>query len=142
MAESTLWWLATGGLVAVELLTGTFYLLMLAIGFAFAALAAHLGASQTQQILVAALVGGSAVVAWHLRRMQRHHQEPPAQANANVNLDIGETVQIDDWKSDGTADVHYRGARWTAIHRSGVIPSTGVHRVAELVGNRLLVDKA
>jgi membrane protein implicated in regulation of membrane protease activity len=126
----------------VELLTGTFYLLMLAIGFAFAALAAHLGASQTQQIVVAALVGGSAVVAWHLRRSQRHIQEPPAQANANVNLDIGETVQIDDWKADGTADVQYRGAHWTAIHRSGVSPSPGAHRVAELVGNRLLVDKS
>jgi hypothetical protein len=38
--------------------------------------------------------------------------------------------------------VHYRGARWTAIHRAGVVPSAGAHRVAELVGNRLLVDKA
>jgi membrane protein implicated in regulation of membrane protease activity len=142
MAESTLWWLATGGLVAVELLTGTFYLLMLAIGFAFAALAAHLGGSQTQQILVAALVGGSAVVAWHLRRLRRHHQEPTAQANANVNLDIGEIVQIESWNTDGTADVHYRGARWTAIHRTGVTPGVGAHRVAELVGNRLLVDKS
>jgi hypothetical protein len=36
MAESTLWWLATGGLVAVELLTGTFYLLMMALGLAAA----------------------------------------------------------------------------------------------------------
>jgi membrane protein implicated in regulation of membrane protease activity len=142
MAESTLWWLVTGGLVAVELLTGTFYLLMLAIGFAFAAIAAHLGWSQTQQIVVAAVVGGAAVVGWHLRQMKRHRQEPPAQANVNVNLDIGETVQIDDWNADGTANVHYRGARWTAIHRSGVSPSTGAHRVAELVGNRLLVDKA
>jgi membrane protein implicated in regulation of membrane protease activity len=141
MAESTLWWLVTGGLVAVELLTGTFYLLMLAIGFAFAALAAHLGWSQTQQIVVAAVVGGVAVVGWHLRQMKRHHQEPPAQANVNVNLDIGETVQIDAWNADGSADVHYRGARWTAIHRSGVSPSPGAHRVAELVGNRLLVDK-
>ena len=29
-----LWWLATGGLVAAELATGTFYLLMLALGLA------------------------------------------------------------------------------------------------------------
>jgi membrane protein implicated in regulation of membrane protease activity len=142
MAESTIWWLVTGGFIAVELLTGTFYLLMLAIGFAFAALAANLGWSQTQQIVVAALVGGGAVVGWHLRQMKRHQQEPSAQANANVNLDIGETVQIDQWNADGTADVHYRGARWTAIHRSGVTPSPGQHRVAELIGNRLLVDKA
>jgi len=142
MAESTIWWLITGGAVAVELLSGTFYLLMLAIGFASAAVAAHLGASLTQQIVTAALVGGGAVVAWHLRQRNRHTQEAPAQANANVNLDIGETVQVEAWNPDGTADVHYRGARWTAIHRQGVNPSAGAHRVAELVGNRLLVDKA
>jgi membrane protein implicated in regulation of membrane protease activity len=142
MAESTLWWLATGGAIAVELLTGTFYLLMLAIGFAVAALSAHLGYGLTTQLVVAAVVGGGAVVGWHLRQTQRRVQEPPAQANANVNLDIGETVQIDAWNADGTADVQYRGARWTAIHRSGITPSTGAHRVAELIGNRLLVDKA
>jgi membrane protein implicated in regulation of membrane protease activity len=142
MAESTLWWLLTGGAIAVELLTGTFYLLMLAIGFAAAAVSAHLGSSQTQQIVLAALVGGGSVVGWHLRQSKRHNQEPPAQANANVNLDIGETVHIEVWNPDGTADVHYRGARWTAIHRHGVTPSPGVHRVAELVGNRLLVDKS
>ena len=141
MAESTLWWLLVGGTVAAELLTGTFYLLMLAIGFAAAAVSAHAGAGLTVQLTVAALVGGGAVVAWHLRQT-KHPKEPAAQANANVNLDIGETVHIDQWNADGTADVHYRGARWTAIHRPGVSPNAGPHRVAELVGNRLLVDKA
>ena len=142
MAESTLWWLACGGAIALELLSGTFYLLMLATGFAAAALCAHLGCSQIVQVVAAAAVGGGAVVFWHLRQMQRRHQEPPAQANANVSLDIGETVQIDHWNADGSADVQYRGARWTAVHRPGVVPSPGAHRVAELVGNRLLVDKA
>jgi membrane protein implicated in regulation of membrane protease activity len=142
MAESTLWWLIAGGAIAVELLTGTFYLLMLAIGLAAAAVSAHLGWSQTMQIVVAAVVGGGAVVGWHVRQTRRGNLEPSAQANANVNLDIGETLQIDAWKADGTADVHYRGAHWTAIHRPGVSPSAGTHRVAELVGNRLLVDKA
>ena len=140
MAESTLWWLITGSIVAVELLTGTFYLLMVAIGLACAALCAHLGASVVVQIVVAAVVGGGAVVAWHLKQT-RSQAEPPAQANPNVNLDIGEVVLITAWNLDGTADVQYRGARWTAVHRAGVSPSTGPHRVAEMVGNRLLVDK-
>ena len=34
MEESTIWWLLAGGLVVAELLTGTFYLLMLAVGVA------------------------------------------------------------------------------------------------------------
>ena len=140
MTEATVWWIAAGVAVAVELVTGTFYLLMLGLGMAAAAVAAHLGASLTVQTVVAAVVGGGAVVAWRLRRKQSH-EEPQAQSNVNVNLDIGETVYINAWNADGTADVHYRGANWTAIHRNGVSPSPGPHRVAELVGNRLLVDK-
>ena len=56
------------------------------------------------------------------------------------SLDVGETVMIESWNADGTSSVKYRGANWVAIHRQGVQPSTGPHRVAELVGNRLLVD--
>jgi membrane protein implicated in regulation of membrane protease activity len=140
MAQSTLWWLLAGGAIAIELLTGTFYLLMLAIGLACAALAAHLGLGSIPQIVVAALVGGGSVVAWHIKQ-GRSRSEPLAQANPNVNLDIGEIVQVSAWNTDGTADVHYRGARWTAMHRAGMTPGVGPHRVAEMIGNRLLVDK-
>ena len=140
MTQPTFWWLLAGAAVAVELLTGTFYLLMLAIGLAAGAIAAHLGASVTFQLLSASVVGGGAVIGWHLLR-DRSRTELPAQANVNVNLDIGETLQINAWNPDGTANVQYRGANWTAVHRSGVSPTPGVHRVAELIGNRLLVDK-
>ena len=54
MAESTLWWIATGVLVALELASGTFYLLMLAIGGVAGALAAHAGAPLPIQLAVAA----------------------------------------------------------------------------------------
>ena len=63
-----------------------------------------------------------------------------SRAERSVNLDVGETVQVDGWNSDGTAPIRYRGAAWTAIHRPGVEPHPGPHRVAELVGSRLLVD--
>jgi membrane protein implicated in regulation of membrane protease activity len=141
MAESTVWWLLTGVTVAVELVTGTFYLLMLAIGMAVAAISAHLGAGLSAQFVVAAVVGGGAVAAWHAKQLRRP-SELRAEINPNVNLDIGETIMIAQWNPDGTADVQYRGARWTAIHRAGATPSAGAHRVAEMVGNRLLVDKA
>lgn len=141
MAESTIWWLLAGSVVAVELLTGTFYLLMLSIGLAAAALAAHAGVPLTAQIVTAAAVGGGAVVAWHWAK-RRRPGDPSARADRSVNLDVGELVMIDAWDASGTAQVKYRGANWTAMHRSGVTPSIGMHRVAELVGNRLLVDPA
>jgi membrane protein implicated in regulation of membrane protease activity len=139
MAESTIWWLLAGGVVVAELLTGTFYLLMLAVGLCAAALAAHLGLAMALQIVTAALVGGGAVVAWHYAK-RRRPGAPSARADRSVNLDVGETLMIDSWNPDGTSLVKYRGATWTAIHRPGVTPSTGMHRVSELVGNRLLVD--
>ena len=39
---ATLWWVAAGIVVAAELATGTFYLLMIALGLAAGAVAGHL----------------------------------------------------------------------------------------------------
>lgn len=139
MADSTVWWLLAGTAVAVELVTGTFYLLMLAIGLSAGALVAHTGAGPVPQLLAAAVVGGSSVVGWYFVK-KRQPQAPSIRADRNVNLDVGETVHVERWNPDGTATVRYRGATWTAIHREGEIPVAGPHRVAELVGSRLLVD--
>ena len=135
----TLWWLMAGAAVVAELLTGTFYLLMLAIGLAAGALAAHAGLGTAMQILASAVVGASTVLGAYFARRSRPG-DLSARADRSVNLDVGETIHIDAWQADGTAIVKYRGATWTAIHRPGITPSTGPHRVAELVGNRLLVD--
>jgi membrane protein implicated in regulation of membrane protease activity len=43
ISATTVWWVLAGIAVAVELATGTFYLLMLALGLAAGAVASHLG---------------------------------------------------------------------------------------------------
>ncbi|MBC5764342.1 NfeD family protein [Ramlibacter albus] len=140
MSEPTLWWLAAAAAVAVELATGTFYLLMVAVGLAAGALAAHVGLAPPAQMIVAALVGGGAVAGWHVVRGKRDAR-PRAEANKDVNLDIGETVQVDGWRPDGTAVVKYRGASWT-VSDAGTPPHLpGPHRVREVVGSRLVVEK-
>lgn len=141
MAESTIWWLLAGAAVAVELSTGTFYLLMLAVGMAAAAVAAHLGMGLTVQLVTAAAVGSSAVFGWYLIK-RRQPSDPSVRSLRSVNLDVGEIVVVDEWQSDGTASVKYRGAQWSVMLRPGNAPAPGSYRVAELVGNRLLVDKA
>jgi len=140
MAQSTLWWLLAGTAVAVELITGTFYLLMLAIGLAAGALAAHAGAGVPAQLVAAAAVGGAAVALWHSRR-RRRPAGPAATANPAVNMDVGETVQVQAWNEDGTASVKYRGANWTVVALEGSVHGTGAHRVREVIGNRLVVEK-
>lgn len=140
MAMSTIWWLLAGGAVAAELFTGTFYLLMVALGLGAGALAAHGGLSLTGQLVAAAVVGAGAVAVWTAMR-RRNAPDLPAGASRDVNLDIGEVVQVAAWEADGTAHVQYRGARWTAVPRQGLAPEPGPHRVTELIGNRLVLDK-
>lgn len=136
MNDSTVWWLVTGVLVAAELMTGTFYLLMLAIGAVAAAGAAHLGAGLTAQLATAALIGGLAAVLWRQRSLRRVQQEP-----TNLHLDIGETVQVDAWDAQGTAQVKHRGAQWTAVCTTTAAPTTGAHRIQGMQGNRLVLEK-
>ena len=91
-------------------------------------------------IVTAAVVGGGAVVAWHFAK-RRRPGDPSARADRSVNLDVGELVQVETWLADGTAQVKYRGAIWTAVLAADAPPEPGTHRVTELVGSRLLVEK-
>lgn len=140
IADSTFWWLLAGACIVLELVTGTFYLLMLALGFVAAALFTYVGVSMTGQIAGAAIVGGGAVAIWYAVRSRRPARVA-AESNPDVNLDIGETFMVDTWNPDRTASVHYRGTRWTVVHRGPAAPETGLHRVVAVVGNRLMVDK-
>ena len=140
MAQSSIWWLLAGAAVAIELATGTFYLLMIGIGMMAAAIAAHLGLPLTGQILTAAFVGGGSVAVWHWQNGKRP-QVATANANPDVHIDIGESVQVDQWMPDGTASVKYRGANWTAIQATPALQMTGQFRIKEMLGNRLVVEK-
>ena len=67
ISPATIWWILAGVSVALELATGTFYLLLLALGFAAGAVGAHLGLGTTAQIVVAAVVGSGATALWRWR---------------------------------------------------------------------------
>lgn len=140
MTQSTLWWLLAGAAIGVELATGTFYLLMIAVGLAAAAISAHLGASVTLQIVVAAFVSTGTVLGWRSYK-KAQPPSPPVSANPDVNLDIGETVQVDAWNPDGTGTVKYRGASWAVANAPGGPLSVGPHQVVEVIGSRLILRK-
>ena len=91
-------------------------------------------------IVLAALVGAGFVT---VRRQYKRAQpsDAPANANRDVNLDIGETVQVQAWSPDGTASVKYRGANWAVSCVPGAPLIAGPHRVVEVVGSRLVVCK-
>ncbi len=136
-SDVTLWWLATAALVLAELASGTFYLLMLALGAMAGALAAHAGMSLALQLLAAALVGSGTVGLWHLRR----RRSLPQARDQNLHLDIGEHVQVEHWDAQGQAQVRYRGTAWQARHVGPGSPVPGEHRIRAIDGNRLLLER-
>jgi len=139
LSNASVWWIAAGVAVAAELATGTFYLLMIALGLGAGALAAHLGSTQPIQLLVAAVVGGGATALWHWRRVSTAGPALPTAEDRDVNLDIGERVNVPAWASDGTARVSYRGSTWAARLQPGAPAVPGEHVVAAVEGNWLVL---
>lgn len=127
MPDWTMWLIGAGILVIAELFTGTFYLLMIAIGLGLGALAALLGADGPTQTLVAAVVG---VAATMVLRRSRYGRPPERQAanDPNVNLDIGQQLRVPQWHERRAGDVSRRavGCRTAA---GSVGPARGLpHR--------------
>ena len=137
---TTAWWVVAGALIAAELATGTFYLLMLGAGAAAAAVAAHLGLPLAGQVLTASVLGGAAVVALN-RRRSRSGGRMPASLNPDVNLDIGQSVHVDAWDAEGRATVHYRGAPWQARFVGGAPAMAGRHVIKAIEGSCLVLDR-
>jgi membrane protein implicated in regulation of membrane protease activity len=138
LSASTFWWVAAGVAIAAELVTGTFYLLMVALGLAAAAVAAHLGLGGSAQLVVAALVGGGATALWYWRRSREPLAEPVPE-NRDVNLDVGERVHVIAWGADRTTRVQYRGSTWTARLQPGAPAAPGEHKVTAVEGNWLVL---
>lgn len=144
MEPSTWWWLAAALAVAAELATGTFYLLMLALGLAAAAVSAQLQAPAALQLLAAALVGGGAVAFWAWRRGGVAARRLGAEADPDVNPDIGQRVHVSRWAADGSARVHYRGASWSARWQDGpadLPPTPGDYVIRAVQGSELLLGR-
>jgi len=141
ISAATVWWVLAGLAVAAELTTGTFYLLMLALGMAAGAIASYLGFGVPMQIAIAAVVGGGATAVWHWRRATAVPEAPAAQ-NRDVNLDIGERVHVEQWTAERTTRVQYRGSTWEARLAPGAPAGGGAHVVSAVEGNWLVLAPA
>ena len=138
--ELWLIWIVAGfALVIAELVTGTFYLLMVGVGAFAAALAAWLGANELVQAVVGsviAVVGALLVHHWHTA--QRNKSAP----GSNL-LDRGQPVVLEGWSNEAAriARVRYRGAFWDArLERPEENPPPGATLyIQSQDGNTLIV---
>jgi len=137
MDHATLWAVIGLALVIVELMTGTFYLLMLGIAAFGAALAAWLGYAFSAQSVVAAIIAAVGCYGVHLYRVRNRAQQM-------APIDAGMPASFESWLDAGArlARVRYRGASWDARVEGGeaIEPGATVYVLAA-DGNTLRVAK-
>ncbi len=138
MNDMTVWFVIAFMLLIAELMTGTFYLLMVAIGCAVGGSAALFGAALPLQLASGAAIGFAATMILRRTRWGRNRLHIDSAENRDVNLDIGEIVQVATWR-DGTADVRYRGCRWDATLEPGADPRPGAQIIKAIRGSTLVV---
>ncbi len=135
MTEDVLWAILGLALVIIELLTGTFYLLMLGIAAFGAALAAWFNLGFGMQAVVAAAIAGAGcygVPVYRARNIQG--QMAP--------IDAGQPASFESWIDPGArlARVTYRGASWEALVEGGAAVEAGaLLYVVKADGNTLKV---
>lgn len=119
--EPYLIWLLGGlALVIAELVTGTFYLLVLGVAAFGAGAAAWLGAEFPLQAIAAVVVAGVGAYFVHAYRERNAAQQMRS-------VDAGQPANFEGWvdQAAGLARVRYRGASWEARLEAGMTPQPG-----------------
>jgi len=134
-------WLAWGvlGLVLViaELLTGTFYLVMLGVAAFGAAAAAGLGLAFAVQAIIACVVAAAGCYGVHVYRAKNRAQQM-------APIDAGMPASFESWIDSGArfARVRYRGASWDArVEGADALEPGATVYVLAADGNTLKVAK-
>ncbi len=135
MDPALAWAIAGLALIITELLTGTFYLLMLALAAFGAAAAAWLGQAFPVQSIVAAVVAAAGCYGVHLYRAKSAGQKM-------APIDAGMPANFESWVDPGArlARVRYRGASWDArVEGNEALEPGAVLYVVATEGNTLKV---
>ena len=133
------WLIIAGILLIAELVTGTFYLLMLAIAACCAWLSMKMGFDFLAQTIVFLVCAAILTV---LTRHYRHRLNARNRPNVAENLDAGQIITVHDWV-DGVGHTHYRGTEWgVEIDQPDSEPlQNGSYRIIRLDGTRIRVAR-
>lgn len=138
MGEGLIWTAVGLVLVITEVVTGTFYLLMLGVAAFGAALAAWLGLGFAVQSIVASVAAAIGCYGVRLYRVKNRAQQM-------APIDAGMPASFQAWVDASTrlARVHYRGASWDArVEGSEPLEPGATVYVLAADGNTLKVSKS
>ena len=131
------WFLLAFALLGLEMLSGTFYMIVFSIAAAAGGISAYFNLGITVQLIVATLVG---IVGTRLLRTWKLKNMRPESA-ADHNLDIGQTVQVETWREDGSLRVQHRGSQWDAELDSADTPHDVPLYIKDQRGSVLILSR-
>jgi len=128
------YWLAFALLLlGIEMISGTFYMLVLSLAMALGSVAALSGLAMTWQISLAGVAAVAGILFLRRSRIAR-----PKSAN-DGSFDIGQSVRVIAWREDGTARVQYRGAEWDAQPESAQTPHEATLYIKSMRSSTLIL---
>jgi len=127
------WFLLALILLGLEMVTGTFYLLMVAAAMAVGGFAALLGARVAWQLILCAIT----VIAGTI--FLRRWKSTQAKEVPSASLDIGLPVKVIKWNDNGSARVFYRGAEWDAELEAADTPHEATLYIKAVQGSSLVL---
>lgn len=132
------WWAVALALGVIELVTGTFFVLMLAAAAAATALAVHLGLdSWSGQVTLFSLLAMALCFAWY-RHKPRLLKPASNHLNRGSSRWVGRQFVLPDGLAGGEGRVSVDDSFWT-VRGPDCAPGTRV-RVKAMEGNVLLVE--
>jgi len=133
MAIYVYWFVLALVLLGLEMMTGTFYLLVVSVAMTVGGLAALLGLGIPWQLTLCAV----AVIAGTF--ILRRWKKPRGGAGLDSGLDVGQPVRVLTWNENGSARVVYRGAEWNAEPESADMPRDGALYIKAVRGSSLVL---
>ena len=133
MESYIVWFVAAGVLVGAELLIGTLYLLMIALGAAAAGVVALAGAPMVAQFICATVLSVAGIAYLRKRRIGMRQSDE----KTNIAFDTGQAVEVLERRADGSLRVNYRGTQWDATLEAGA--GDGPYVIRQMRGNQLVL---
>lgn len=136
MSAWIVWWILALILIGVEMLTGTFYLLAIGVAFITGGLVDFLGGSFLVQLVATSILGSAGCfIAYYYQQANKKKHE------AQIELDLGQRVQVLKWNDDGSARVSYRGSQWNAVAATPQTPRNKEMFIVRMQGSTLVLDE-
>jgi membrane protein implicated in regulation of membrane protease activity len=124
----------------LEMLTRTFTLMALAIGFGVAALLGWMGFGFLLELIGGLIVGGLCMV-WLRKSPKGQALQEAEESRYSVISDDGDEVYISKWDDGEQVDVVVKGHNWRAKLAPGSNPKRGMFKVREVREGQLILEE-